>query len=150
MSLEFQIYDFRESHQTLDDDSETEKLGEYIIQVFGRTLDGKSVYAKLINFQPRFYIKVPEKWTNREINRMEKYLKSSSNRKVWKMHRDCLESISLVKRKKAYGFTNNKIFKYAVLFFKNMYSCKKFASLFELDKVYIPGVTIRPLKFGDL
>lgn len=148
MSLEFQIYDYRESHQSLDEDSETDKLGEYIIQVFGRTMDGKSVYAKLINFQPRFYIKVPEKWTSREIKRMEKYLKSPNNKKIWKMHRDCLESISLVKRKKAYGFTNNKLFKYAVLFFKNMYSCKKFASLFELDRVYIPGVTQRPLKFG--
>ena len=80
-SIEFQIYDYRETHQTFedDDDSERETMGEYVIQVFGRTMDGKSVYAKLKDFKPRFYLKVPQNWTNRHLKRMEKYLKSKEN-----------------------------------------------------------------------
>ena len=148
MDLEFQIYDYRETHINLDEDSEVETMGEYVVQVFGRTMDGKSVYAKLTNFQPRFYIGIPQKWSNREISRMEKYLKSSENKSIWKMHRDCLTKVGLVKKKKAYGFTNNKIFKYAVLFFTNLWACKKFSYLFEHRKVYIPGVTSKGLKFN--
>ena len=147
-NLQFQIYDYRETHQNLEeDDSEMDTLGEYIIQVFGRTQDGKSVYAKLKDFQPRFYIKVPDNWTNRHAERIEKYLKSKDNKKVWHNYRQCLLSCSLVKRKKAYGFTNNKIFKFIVLMFNNSFACRKFASLFELNSVYIPGVTTRAKKF---
>lgn len=148
-SIEFQIYDYRETHQTFedDDDSERETMGEYVIQVFGRTMDGKSVYAKLKDFKPRFYLKVPQNWTNRHLKRMETYLKSKDNRKIWANYRDCLETCSMVKRKKAYGFTNNKQFKFAVLTFSNLYACKKFSFLFELNKVYIPGVTTRAITF---
>ena len=145
--VEFQIYDYRETHQTFDEDSDVETLGEYVIQVFGRTADDKSVYAKLKDFQPRFFIKVPDNWTKRNVTRMEKYLKSSDNRKIWKNYRECLETCSLIRRKKAYGFTNNKLFKFVALFFTNSYACKKFASMFELGRVYIPGVTTRAMKF---
>lgn len=147
-TLEFQIYDYRETHENLNiDDSEDDDLGEYIIQVFGRTMDDKSVYAKLTGFKPRFYLKVPDNWGKRHVERMEKYLKSSDNRKIWSNYRNCLESCSLVKRKKAYGFTNDKLFKFVVLRFNHYYACKKFASWFELQKVYIPGVTKKLTKF---
>nr|YP_003970183.1 putative DNA-dependent DNA polymerase family B [Cafeteria roenbergensis virus BV-PW1] len=147
-SIEFQIYDYRETHQTFEDeDTEKEMMGEYIIQVFGRTQDGESVYAKLKDFHPRFYIKIPENWTNRHLKRMETFLKSKDNRKIWNKDRECLVSCSMVKRKKAYGFTNNKLYKFAVLTFTNYYACKKFASLFELNKVYIPGVTTKAITF---
>ena len=63
--MEFQIYDYMEDHETLDDvesDSEESKdnvLPRFIIHIFGRTLEGKSVYCKLQNYTPHFYIKLP-------------------------------------------------------------------------------------------
>ena len=69
--MEFQIYDYLEGHEKQDEsdeesDSDTPTLPQFIIHVFGRTLDGKSVYCKLKNFTPHFYIKLPSKWTKRE------------------------------------------------------------------------------------
>ena len=58
MDLQFQIYDYREDNLDLDDDNT--KLGDYIIHCFGRTLDDKSVYARITNYTPYFYIKFPD------------------------------------------------------------------------------------------
>ena len=66
--IEFQIYDFIEDHESIDDDLESEESNEipelpkYIIHIFGRTEDDKSVYCKVRNFNPYFYIKLPTKW----------------------------------------------------------------------------------------
>ena len=49
MALEFQIYDFIEDHEEVlpDSDGEQKGVGDYIIHTFGRTMEGKSVYAKV-------------------------------------------------------------------------------------------------------
>ena len=56
MTLEFQIYDFVEDHINNDDD----EIGKYIINCFGRTLDDKSVYAKITYFTPHYYLSLPD------------------------------------------------------------------------------------------
>ena len=58
--MEFQIYDYMEDHEKLDDsDSDSESNSEntlprFIIHIFGRTLEGKSVYCRLKNFTTTF------------------------------------------------------------------------------------------------
>ena len=59
-TIQFQIYDYMEADETVETDSEEEGLGKYIIHVFGRTEDSKSVYAKIINYKPYFYILLPD------------------------------------------------------------------------------------------
>ena len=155
MTLEFQIYDFVEDHEIIDMDTEEEHkpLGDYIIHVFGRTEEGKSVYAKVTGFTPYFYIGLPEAWekfSNKEINKkleiMKAWLLSKDNRKVWSRHKETLLDVELVKRKKAEGFTNGKEFNFARLVFNNSIGMKKF-SYFLDNEVFIPGITIKPTKF---
>ena len=75
-SLEFQIYDWVEDHHIIKNDEDSgsddkNKIGEYIIHVFGRMLDGQSVYAKIEGFTPYFYIELPNEWysyTDTKIN----------------------------------------------------------------------------------
>ena len=57
--LEFQIYDWMEDHEKPMNNF---VLGNYIIHIFGRTMDDHSVYAKVKGFQPYFYIELPEDW----------------------------------------------------------------------------------------
>ena len=118
MTIEFQIYDFVEDHDIVDIDTEDDHkpLGDYIIHVFGRTEEGKSVYTKITGFTPHFYISLPESWEklskqeiNKKLETMEKWFKSKENKKIWMRHRDTLQSIDLVKRKKAEGFTNDRL-----------------------------------------
>jgi len=146
--LEFQLYDYRETHQTFEDeDSENNNLGEYIIQIFGRTMDGKSVYAKLRNFQPRFYIKVPDNWNKSECQRLTKWLTSKDNRKIYYHYKKGLVKTMILKRKKAYGFSNNKEFKFICLLFSNSFAMRKFADFFELNPIRIPGLINRSKTF---
>jgi DNA polymerase delta subunit 1 len=155
MTLEFQIYDFVEDHEIVDMDTEEEHkpLGDYIIHVFGRTEEGKSVYAKVTGFTPYFYIGLPEAWeklSSKEISKkldiMKAWLLGKDNRKVWSRYKETLIDIELVKRKKAEGFTNGKQFNFARLVFNNSIGMKKF-SYFLDNEVFIPGITIKPTKF---
>ena len=69
MPYEFQLYDWMEDHESEELDSDDESSEEdsaknlhYIIHTFGRTMEGKSVYMKIVNFTPYFYIKLPTNW----------------------------------------------------------------------------------------
>ena len=57
-SLEFQLYDWSEDLYITNNESENneDNIGKYIIHCFGRCENGKSVYAKIIKFEPYFYI----------------------------------------------------------------------------------------------
>lgn len=155
--MEFQIYDYIEDHEKLDEpESDSEEKSEnilprFIIHMFGRTLEGKSVYCKLMNFTPHFYIKLPSKWGQSEakskLKIMEKWFHSFDNKKVWKKFRDGLESIDLVTRKEAIGFTNDKDFLFARLVFSNSFAMKKFRYMLEQNKINIPRVTTKDYQF---
>ena len=158
MPLEFQIYDWLEDHEVESDESSDEESSEdnkdknysYIIHTFGRTLDGKSVYMKVVNFTPYFYIKLPENWgkttAKNNIKKLLSYLKSDMNKKVWGKFRKGLINMDIVERMTPEGFTNGKKYLFGRLIFNNSHSMRKFRFLFEHSKVYIPGV-IKSTKF---
>lgn len=154
--MQFQIYDYVEDHEKLDgSDSDSEEnsneLPKYIIHVFGRTMDDKSVYCKVRNFTPHFYIRLPSSWRKGEaktkLTLMEKWLKSFENKKVWKKFREGLLSIDLVSRKEAIGFTNEKEYLFARLIFNNSYAMKKYRYMIEQNKIFIPRVTNKEYQF---
>lgn len=140
-TLEFQIYDFREDHvfekEGHDSDSEMENvLPKYIIHTFGKTIDGKSVYCKVTDYTPYFFIELPEDWTKKQakknIKYMKEYLVSKYNNKVFpRKYKDGLIDVKLVEKMKPCGFTNNKKFLFALLVFNNDISRKKFAAIFK-------------------
>ena len=155
--IEFQIYDFIEDHETIDTESDTEESNEipelpkYIIHVFGRTADDKSVYCKVRNFNPYFYIKLPTKWKQdtikTKIKLLESWLLSSNNKKVWKKFRQGLIKVDHVVKMDAIGFTNYKKFNFAVLMFENTFAMKKFRYMLEQNKINVPGVTSGDYQF---
>lgn len=142
-TLEFQIYDWREDHEFIKPDSDVESDDEdantqaqYIIRVFGKTIDGKSVYMKMKDFTPYFFIELPEEWDRKKaksnLKKMFEYLKSDKNTKIFpKKYKEGLIDLQLVEKKKPKGFTNNKIFYFGLLVFDNDISRKKFANLFD-------------------
>ena len=154
MALEFQIYDYVEDHDNVESDEEYKPLGDYIIHVFGRTMDDKSVYAKVTGFTPYFYIGLPQKWQSntkaelkKKVEILEKWLRSKENKYVWYRFKDTLLSVDYVKRKKTDGFTNDREYNFARLVFRNSDGMKKFATLFEKNGIMIPGITTKPITF---
>ena len=71
--LEFQIYDWMEDTDNINEESDSENNmpGKYIIHVFGRCEDGKSIYAKVINYTPYFYILLPDNVQNYSTIKIE-------------------------------------------------------------------------------
>jgi len=150
--LQFQIYDMFEDHKKdEEDEDEVNELGEYIIRVFARTEEGKSVHMIISNYTPHFYIKLPLTWSKVEatsyVKIMYRYLVSDMNKKVWGKFRPCLLSMDIVERMTAEGFTNETQFLFARLVFNNSIGMNKFRFLFEESTLFIPGVTTKPTKF---
>ena len=149
-SIEFQIYDWVEDHyvEKNDEDSGSEitKLGEYIIHVFGRTSEGKSVYGKILGFTPYFYIEMPQQWYSFteskikiKLQELYDYLTGNDNKKIWTKFKPTLLDIEPVTAKKADGFTNDKLFKFARLKFNNSDGMKKYKVFFEENEFYMKG-----------
>ena len=145
MALEFQIYDFIEDHENeeLEEDSEEEYDNSsnmvYIIHTFGRTMDGKSVYMKMKNYTPYFFIKLPEKWSlsmaKMKMKRLYNYLSEGSF--VWQSYAKHLIAIKVVEKMCPEGFDNGKKYLFAQLIFNNSKAMKSFRYKFESDKMKI-------------
>jgi DNA polymerase delta subunit 1 len=123
-------------------------------------MEGKSVYAKVTGFTPYFYISLPDEWEKlssskitEKLEKMEAWLVSKENRKVYYQYRETLLEITFMKKKKTDGFTYDpetqdyKEFNFARLVFNNSIGMKKFSYLFENNELVIPGVTTKPTKF---
>jgi len=130
--LEFQIYDWLEDHEE-EEDEDTINPGKYIIHIFGRCLDGKSVYGKIKNFTPYFYILLPNKFQTKTklynetlLMDLEAFLKSKENKKIFYKYKNSLIRLELHKFKKAEGFTNDKEYYFARLVFNNVDGLQKY------------------------
>jgi DNA polymerase elongation subunit (family B) len=162
MTIEYQIYDFLEDHEVNEEEDSDEELDssespsekksrKFIIHSFGRTLEGKSVYAKIINYTPYFLIKLPVAWSKKEckdnLKKLKTWLLSSDNRKVWDKFKSGLKDINLIQKKSAEGFTNDRNFYFGRLIFDNSYAMRKFRLLFEENYLYIPEIKFKKLRF---
>ena len=118
-NIEFQIYDYSEDHDVIEyDEDEYKPLTDYIIHVFGRTQDNKSIYAKVTGFTPFFYIELPTSWASntkaeieKKLNLLHTWLKSKANDKVWFRFKDTLLSVDYIRKKNPDGFTFDPITK---------------------------------------
>jgi DNA polymerase elongation subunit (family B) len=155
--LEFQLYDYMEDHEFDEDEddedsSETNsEIGSYIIHTFGRTLEGKSVYMRVLNYNPHFYIKLPLNWTKDEakdkVKKMLSFFTSNANKKVWTKYRSSLINMEVVERMAAEGFTNGKKFLFAKMIFNNLIAMKKYKFMLEENTINIYGVTKGEVQF---
>ena len=103
----------------VDDDGN--ESPEYVIKVFGSTIDGKTVSASILDFKPYFFLKVDDTWTEKE----ERMLKDCFSNLLPKAMEGSIVDVKLVRRKDFWGFTNNQSFKFIRLRFKTI-ECMKF------------------------
>ena len=148
--MEFQIIDWVSYHNNDYDnsDSESDDDGEdddyYIINLFGRTLDGKSVYVKVNNFTPYFYIGIPENWDDNTINTV---LRNINNKKIfYGLQKKYFLSCDVVKKYKLYGFNGEKKLKFIRLVFSNHIAMKKASWQFK-NGIKIFSISRQPIKF---
>lgn len=148
--LEFQIVDWYAEDtgkyvEPEDDTDICEDPRRYTIYVFGVTKEGYSVCAEIKGFEPFFFVKVPDEWTNMEVDRLSNFINKNDYRKDRKYksrdpetgtsyrhpYRNSLtQDPLLIKRLDLNaGFTNEKLFKFVSLQFKNQTASRKVSNL---------------------
>ena len=134
--IDFHIYDESESiHEkptdsSSDDENKPKKpYGndlQFVIQMFGINEKGETCSLFVNDYQPFFYIKVGDDWTDSTVS---EFMMNIKQRKEIRYHAKSIVSAKLVDRHKLYGFTGGKKEKFIQISFKNTTAMNKVKNL---------------------
>ena len=142
--LEFQILDWysEDRYDDLESDEEYPDKSFYIY-LFGNNSKGESVCLSVCNFTPFFYVKVPIEWTDYTA----KHFVSKIKKQIGYYHGKQILSHRLLFKKDAYGFNNNRDFKFL------RFVCQTKAVTWKIKKALknpIPGYeTMKFILYND-
>ena len=133
--LIFNVLDWKDKDDFDDDEDDESFSSSYVIETYGRTNEGKSVFLKIKGYTPFFFVEIPSTWKESSIKRFIDYIKT----KVYGKHVNNLIAYDVVKKHKLYGFTAGKKFKFLRLVFRTNESMRKYSWIFT-SKHKIPGI----------
>ena len=148
--IEFQIisWEARDELEENDDDDEDSQEGKnkkynasYVIELFGRTKDEQTVYLKVTDFKPFFYIELDEKWRQCDIE----ILVNEMRKKVGKKFSHTLFKYELIKRNKFKEFNNYKEFPFLRLIFTCYEGLKKYKYMMNRG-ILLRNLSTKPIK----
>lgn len=134
---QFRLLDFNSYDGTIDessssdgdaDDNGNKATKEFIVEYFGIDEEGKSVVALVTGYEPFFYTKVPDNWTNSDCFILRDHLSN-----LMGSMRDGLTDVRLVRKKKLYGFDAAKEYNFAKISFANTQAFNKAKNLWYQD-----------------
>jgi DNA polymerase elongation subunit (family B) len=102
-----------------------------IIRCYGVTDKGNSICIHITGFQPYFFFKIPEDWTDIKF----RDFKNAIIRMVDDNNKDGIVKANIIKKKEFYGFTNNELFKYGIFVFKNQSAYHSFLKIFREKRI---------------
>lgn len=102
---------------------------EFLVQMFGINEKGQTAAIYVEGFEPFFYIKVGDDWTEKEKLGFTLQIKKD----LGELYEDSIGDIKLIKRQKLYGFDNNKMHTFMLIKFKNENAMKKAKGLWYLN-----------------
>ena len=144
----FKLYDFNVydgfSKQTDLNQSNFDRYKDnkkFIIQMFGINSSGQSASILVEDFNPFFYIKVGNNWT--ESTRTE--FVGHIRKKMGNYYEDSIVESKLIKRQKLYGFDNHKLHNFVRISFTNNGAFNKAKKMFYLDTTNENGYFNREL-----
>ena len=117
----------------------------FIVQMFGIDEEGKTASIFVRGFDPFFYVKVGDDWTNGDMMELINHIK----KEVGSYYEDSLYKWQIVKRHKLYGFDNKKLHTFVQLKFKNMPALNKAKNLWYKDTT-TNGVFQRNMRPGGI
>lgn len=123
-ALEFQVLNWQagdKSDSSSDSDGDSDARASYVVELFGKTLDGRSVYLQSA-FEPCFFVELKAHSHSRLL--LEKASDKAGDEFVSKKS-------GVVKRQKLYGFTNSTQFNFLKLVFSSHKAARKVAWQFE-------------------
>ena len=149
--FDFRIYNdnpFTEESDSEDEQKYKEKKDdkETIIQMFGMNEVGETYSLYVTDFQPFFYVKVPDCWDKSNLHRFLSKIKKAKNKNkkliIGKYYQDSIVKGKLVNKKTLYGFDNHKNYQFIQLVFKNTTVFNKVKSLWYTEAVSYTHLTL--------
>ena len=132
--FEFGVKDVKvEDEEDKEHEEEEEKKRKkkdnlkFAIQMFGKNEKGKTCSIIVKDYNPFFYIKIPDSW---DIAKKLDFVNHLKEEILGNYYKEGLLECKLVKRKKLYGFDGGKLHKFLVLKFVNMRVYYKVRGLF--------------------
>ena len=147
-ALKWDVTHIERGEEVEESDSPTndDMPGYYSLDCYGKTLDGKDIYMRVLNYTPHFYVKIPEeyasRWGSLQINKLVNHLEQC----IYYKYRDCIVKFDVVKRCDMDGFTNGKRQKFLRLIFNNWDAMKRYSWLFN-KSLRIRSLAKEPIKF---
>jgi DNA polymerase elongation subunit (family B) len=89
---------------------------KFLVKMFGMDEKGKTYCVFVKDFEPFFYILVPDNWGNKDALNFKHWVKMQ----VTEFYENSITFCKLIKRKKLYGFNNFKDYNFLQLGFKNV------------------------------
>jgi DNA polymerase elongation subunit (family B) len=113
---------------------------QFIVQMYGINEKGETVSILVDDYQPFFYIKVGDEWTDAHAGKMV----SAIRREMGDYYKESLVQYSIVDSQKLYGFTAGKQSKFVKLVFSNTIASNKVKNLWYKK---MPDGSRRPSPF---
>ena len=151
--LQFQVLDWNHSDilpEESDSDSESEESKNVKllhIRAFGVTEEGHSICLTITGFKPYFYIGVPDNWKEKDLTAFLSVL--NSNKNIYYAQKG-LESVTLVKKKEFYGFSNNEYFNYAIFVFHSYMAYCAYLKLLKEKVIEVPTLRRTKMKSNQI
>lgn len=93
---------------------------QFVIQMFGINEQGKTCCLYITDYQPFFFVKISENWSESDARALLKELQDKAQ-----YHGKSVLSVQIEKHKKLYGFTAGKQHKFAKIVFENSAALNK-------------------------
>ena len=90
---------------------------EYVIRIFATTKRGTSIGINIFNYTPHFFVQIPESVAKNKYKQSS--MVATIKGKMARTTRENLIAFDVVRRKNLYGFTNNHMFPFLRLVFKD-------------------------------
>ena len=141
--IDFHIYDDNPEQDHDSDEEPTQykqlkDMSKFTIQMFGIAENGETCAIYIPDFQPFFYVKCANNWTQENADQ----LLSELREKLAKFQKSSILTAELVEYHKLYGFSGGKKDKFVKLVFKNQATMNKVKGLwYEYKKRFKNSTT---------
>ena len=136
-NIKFNVLDWNFYHEASDEDED-----EYTIRLFGRTSDDKTIYVRVDKYTPYFYVEIPSYWKKYQITVFVNELKD----KMEHQYKSSIVAFDVVEKNKFWGFTDEKIFTFVRLIFRNIDAMRAYENLLR-KKLQIKSISYKPYKY---
>lgn len=133
MQWQFKLFEFEicDTILSIEEEDTYTDTKEFLVKMFGIDEYGHTACIYVKGFQPYFYVKVDDDWTQQDKNEFLTFIKN----KMGKYFANSLVSAKIVNRHKLYGFDAKKHHKFIQLKFNNTIAMTKAKNLwYEYNK----------------